>query len=74
MATQTVTLPISGMTCANCVMNIERTLNKRTPGVARAAVNFAAESAAVAYFPGMTGVGDIVAAIEKAGFGAIIPK
>ena len=73
MATRTITLPISGMTCANCAMNIERTLLKRTPGVARAAVNFAAESAAVEYFPSAAGVAEIVAAIEKAGFGAIVP-
>ncbi len=70
--TARVELAVTGMTCANCAMNIERTLAKRTPGVARAAVNFAAESAAVDYFPSAAGVGDIVAAIEKAGFGAIL--
>ena len=48
MASRSVTLPISGMTCANCAMNIERSLRK-LPGVAEAAVNFAAEQAEVTY-------------------------
>jgi Cu+-exporting ATPase len=71
--TARVDLAVSGMTCASCAMNIERALTKRTPGIARAAVNFAAESASVEYFPTATDIGGIVAAIEKAGFGAVIP-
>ncbi len=71
--TARVELAVTGMTCANCAMNIERTLNKRTPGIARATVNFAAESAAVDYFAAATDIVAIVAAIEKAGFGAILP-
>ncbi len=71
--TTRVELAVTGMTCANCAMNIERALAKRTPGVARAFVNFAAETAAVDYFPSDADVGDIVAAIENAGFGAIAP-
>ena len=69
--TARVELAVTGMTCANCALNIERTLAKRTPGVARAAVNFAAETASVDYFPTAADVGDLVAAIERAGFGAI---
>ncbi len=72
--TSRVELAVTGMTCANCAMNIERTLSKRTPGVARAMVNFAAETATVDYFPSTADVGDVVAAIEKAGFGAIAPQ
>ncbi len=69
--TARVELAVTGMTCANCALNIERALSKRTPGVARATVNFAAESAVVDYFPSDVDVGDIVAAVTKAGFGAI---
>ena len=43
MIEQKITLPITGMTCANCAANIERTLNKKVPGVMSAAVNFASE-------------------------------
>ncbi|VEN73892.1 Copper-exporting P-type ATPase [Candidatus Desulfarcum epimagneticum] len=67
-----VSIPISGMTCANCAMNIERALGK-TPGVSSAAVNFASEEAGVVYDADAAGVSDLVAAIEKAGFSAILP-
>ncbi|MCG6946551.1 MAG: heavy metal translocating P-type ATPase [Deltaproteobacteria bacterium] len=73
IATAKVELPITGMTCANCAMNIERTLNKKVPGVVRAAVNFASERAAVEYLPNVTSVEEIIAAIRKAGFDAIPP-
>jgi Cu+-exporting ATPase len=61
------------MTCANCAMNIERTLNKKVPGVVQASVNFASERAAVQYLPNLTNVEEIIAAIRQAGFGAILP-
>jgi Cu+-exporting ATPase len=69
-----VEFPVTGMTCANCAMNIERTLNKKVPGVLAATVNFASERATVAYIPGLTGPEDMVAAIEKAGYGAVMPE
>jgi Cu+-exporting ATPase len=73
IATAKIDLPITGMTCANCAMNIERTLNKKVPGVARASVNFASERAAVEYLPNLTSVEEIIAAIRMAGFDAILP-
>ncbi len=42
----TTIIPIKGMTCASCVMRIERALGK-TPGVKKATVNFATEKATV---------------------------
>jgi Cu+-exporting ATPase len=68
-----VEMPVTGMTCANCAANIERALNKKTAGVVTAAVNFATERVAVEYIPGALNLDDIVAAIEKAGYGAIPP-
>ena len=68
-----IRLPITGMTCANCAMNIERALKKKVSGVVRASVNFATERAFVEYTPSVTGPEEIVAAIEKAGYGAIMP-
>jgi P-type Cu+ transporter len=68
-----VDLPLTGMTCANCAANIERVLNKKVGGVVRASVNFASERAAVDYLAEMVSVEDLVAAIEKAGYGAIAP-
>lgn len=66
-------LPVIGMTCANCAANVERALNKHVAGVVNAAVNFATERASVEYIPAVSSIEDIVSAIEKAGYGAIIP-
>jgi len=65
--------PVTGMTCANCAMNIERTLNKKVPGVLAAGVNFASERATVEYLPALTSLDEMAAAIRKAGFDAILP-
>jgi Cu+-exporting ATPase len=67
-------LPITGMTCANCAANIERVLNKKVEGVVDASVNFASERATMEYVPDVVSITDIVAAIEKAGYGAIVPE
>lgn len=69
-----ITIPVSGMTCANCAMNIERTLNKKTPGVVDAAVNFASERVQVEFLPSETSLDQIAAAIQKIGFAAILPE
>ena len=72
--TAKIELPITGMTCANCAANLERSLNKKVPGVVSAAVNFASERASVEYVQALTGVDEIVAAVSKAGFEAIRPQ
>ena len=74
VTTTKVEMPVTGMTCANCAANIERTLNKKVSGVVNAAVNFASERVLVEYVPGVVDVEDIVGAIENAGFGAIGPE
>src|SRR5258706_1864514 len=65
----TATLALEGMTCASCARRIERGLSK-VPGVAEASVNLATERASVAYAAGSACVADLVAAVEKAGYGA----
>jgi len=74
VTTAKITMPVTGMTCANCAANIERALNKKTAGVVSAAVNFATERVSVEYIPGVLNLDEIVVAIEKAGFGAIPPE
>jgi Cu+-exporting ATPase len=74
VTTAKLEMPVTGMTCANCAANIERALNKKTGGVVSAAVNFATERVTVEYVPGVLNVDEIVAAIEKAGYGAIPPE
>jgi len=55
VATARAELPITGMTCANCSMTIERNL-KRMSGVDEASVNLATDKATVIYNPAMTDV------------------
>jgi len=59
---------VTGMTCGSCAARVERTLAKQD-GVERAAVNLATERAVVAFDPGRLGLHDLVAAVEKAGYG-----
>jgi len=68
MPNKELTLPITGMTCANCALTIERSL-KRLDGVESAAVNLAAERASVTYDPAVTGEGQFLALIRDIGYG-----
>ena len=61
---------ISGMTCASCARRVERSLSK-VAGVASANVNLATEKATVTYGPDDASVADLIAAVEKAGYGAV---
>jgi Cu+-exporting ATPase len=68
VATQIVELELEGMTCAACAARIERTLNK-LEGV-EASVNFATETAQVAFQPGATSVESLIEAVRRAGYDA----
>jgi Cu+-exporting ATPase len=73
VTTATTEFPVTGMTCANCAINIERTLRKKVSGVVNASVNFATERVTVEYVPSVTTVADLLGAVKTAGFGAIPP-
>ncbi|GAX91639.1 heavy metal translocating P-type ATPase [Effusibacillus lacus] len=64
-----VTLGISGMTCAACATRVEKSL-KKVEGVLNANVNLANEKATVEYIPGKTNIDRLIAAVQKAGYGA----
>ncbi len=66
-ATTELVLPIGGMTCASCVRRVERALQK-VEGVTDAGVNLATERAMVKYDPALTGVDNLKAAVERAGY------
>ncbi|MBE2232791.1 MAG: copper-translocating P-type ATPase [Anaerolinea sp.] len=68
----TLTLPIAGMTCANCAMTIERTL-KRMDGVLEATASYASESAQVRYLPTVVTRGEMARRIEEIGYKVIEP-
>jgi Cu+-exporting ATPase len=67
-ATDTVELALEGMTCAACAARIEKSLN-RLDGV-RANVNFASETAQVAFPHGAITVDRLVDAVRRAGYDA----
>jgi len=62
-------LPLTGMTCAACARRIEKQLAK-APGVESASVNFATGRALIAYDASRTGLRDLIATVENAGYGA----
>ncbi|WP_319409217.1 heavy metal translocating P-type ATPase [uncultured Desulfosarcina sp.] len=74
VTTARIDFAVTGMTCANCAMTVERALGRKVPGVIDAAVNFAAERATVEYLPSMVTPDGLVSAVEKAGFGALIQQ
>jgi Cu+-exporting ATPase len=63
-----VILPITGMTCANCVATIERNLKKEN-GVLNASVNLSSERATIEYNPDLSQLNSFVDRVTKAGYG-----
>jgi Cu+-exporting ATPase len=70
VATASLDLAITGMTCANCVATIEKGV-KKLPGILDASVNLATEKGHVTYIPGEVGRREIVKQIERIGYGVI---
>ena len=64
-------LPVAGMTCASCAARVERSLN-RLDGV-EATVNYATERATVTYDPHAVSEQRLAAAVEAAGYHALLP-
>lgn len=62
-------LAIEGMTCQACASRIEKVLHKK-PAIYEASVNFAGETANVDYDPTQTTPDEIIAWVNKTGFGA----
>ena len=62
-----LTLPITGMYCANCVSTIERNLQK-VEGVQEALVNLSSERAVVRFDPARARLEDLIARVVRAGY------
>ena len=69
---ETITIPVSGMTCAACQARVQRALNK-TPGVDSASVNLMTNTATVEYDSGVTSPEGLVEEIRATGYGAELP-
>ena len=66
---QKIRFQIEGMTCQACASRIEKVLNKKD-FVESAGVNFASEEAQVTFDDSKTSIADIIAIIQKTGYGA----
>ncbi|NWG05405.1 MAG: copper-translocating P-type ATPase [Chloroflexi bacterium] len=66
--TKQLILPITGMTCANCVATVERNL-KKLDGVQSAVVNLSSERATVDFNPLKLQLADVIARVNRAGYG-----
>jgi P-type Cu+ transporter len=66
--TKQLTLPITGMTCANCVATVERNL-KKLEGVQSAVVNLSSERATVDFESEKLKLSDVIARVQRAGYG-----
>ncbi|MFY9509436.1 MAG: heavy metal translocating P-type ATPase [Rubrivivax sp.] len=64
-----IRLQVTGMTCASCVMRVEKSL-KAVPGVEAASVNLATEQATVTAGPSV-GPEVLAAAVRKAGYDVV---
>ena len=67
VATETMTLPVGGMTCAACVAHVQKALNN-VSGVVDANVNLATEQATVTYIPDAAGLDAFRKAVSDAGY------
>src|SRR6476646_6496909 len=70
--TESLALPVLGMTCAACQHHVEKAL-QQTVGVKSAHVDLMANRASVVLDPALTRPENLTEAIRKAGYDAVIP-
>ena len=70
---ETLTLPVEGMTCASCVVRVEKSI-KKVDGVEKANVNLATETVAFSFDPSRTSLDVLAKAVESAGYKLAVPR
>jgi P-type Cu+ transporter len=70
MTQKQLTLPITGMTCANCVATVSRNA-KKVDGVLEAEVNYASEKLTLVYDDQIAKPEEVIARVERAGYGVV---
>ncbi|PLX82874.1 MAG: copper-translocating P-type ATPase [Desulfuromonas sp.] len=70
--TETFTLQLGGMTCANCARTVEKGVFG-LEGVQEASVNFAVEKLTVVFDADRLNTGDIVGKVQDLGYRALLP-
>jgi Cu+-exporting ATPase len=72
-ATESITLPILGMSCASCQQHVEEAL-RSTAGVDSAHVDLIANRASVVFHPALVEPAQLIEAVRKAGYDAVLPR
>lgn len=67
-------IPILGMHCAACALNVEKAIKRKVPGIIDATVNLVTERATVSLDPRNVQLEAIARAVEEAGYKAILPS
>ena len=70
--TNSVSFPVTGMTCAACQARVQRSLAGK-PGVTEASVNLITKTASVQYDPAIVTPEQLVQAVRSTGYGADLP-
>lgn len=73
VAAKTITLSVSGMTCAGCAGHVEKALQK-VEGVEKTEVNYDKKEAVVTYDNAKTGVEALTKATDVAGYPSEVKK
>jgi mercuric ion binding protein len=71
LATETIILSVTGMTCAVCPITVRKSLQK-IPGVKEVNINFKAKTAIVIFNPTQTNIKALISATTKAGYPSIV--
>ena len=73
LVTESITLPVIGMTCASCQQHVESALNSTT-GVQSAHVDLMANRASIVFDPSSTTPEKLIDSIRSAGYDAVLPR
>ena len=65
-AIKSLTLPVEGMTCASCVMRVEKAL-KKVEGIGEVNVNLATEKVTLSYDPSLADVSKFTQVVRRCG-------
>ncbi|WP_158826979.1 heavy metal translocating P-type ATPase [Mucilaginibacter lacusdianchii] len=69
--TQTLTFPVTGMTCAGCAASVESMISSQQ-GVEKAEVNYASQSVKVAFHPEIIKPSEFQKAVQSVGYDLIL--
>jgi Cu2+-exporting ATPase len=68
---QTLTFPVTGMSCASCAVSVESILGAQK-GVEKAEINYASQLVKIAFHPEVTGPAGLQQAVQSIGYDLII--